>query len=93
VTAVFDAFAARPHRKAARPATPPPAAEVPPGVTVPSFPPIRAGCGARHRLRRALRHGPGPLTAGLLATAAALAAGPPHAPAAPHPVPHCGVAR
>lgn len=94
MTAVFDAFPARPHRAGAgaSPGTPLPPPEVPPGLTVPSFPPIRAGCGGRHRLRQALRRGPGPLAAGLLATAAALAAGPPHGAAVPHPVPRCTAA-
>ncbi|WP_377269773.1 hypothetical protein [Peterkaempfera sp. SMS 1(5)a] len=91
MTAVFDAFPARPLRTGTRPAVPVPTppSEVPPGRAVPSFPSIRAGCGGRHRLRQVLRRGPGPLTAGLLATAAALAAGPPPGAAPAAGMPHC----
>ncbi|WP_157875997.1 hypothetical protein [Peterkaempfera griseoplana] len=94
MTAVFDAFPARARARssrgtAARPGVPVPPPAVPPGRAVPSFPPIRVGCGGRHRLRQALRRGPGPLTAGLLATAAALAAGPPPGAAPPSGVPRC----
>ncbi|MGA5818444.1 hypothetical protein ACPC54_11365 [Kitasatospora sp. NPDC094028] len=58
-----------------------PAPTVPPRREVPSFPPIRRGCGGRHRWRAAVRRRAGPaLLLGLallvLAVAAALASGP-----------------
>lgn len=44
--------------------------------TIPAFPPIRRGSGGRHRLQQAVRHRRGMLTAGVVAAATALAAGP-----------------
>ncbi|MGW6912805.1 hypothetical protein ACWGB8_03110 [Kitasatospora sp. NPDC054939] len=55
---------------------PAPAPAVPPRHELPQFPPIRAGCTRRHRLRRTVR-GPGMLlAAGLLLAGAALVAEP-----------------
>ncbi|KJS55715.1 hypothetical protein [Streptomyces rubellomurinus] len=58
-----------------------PAPTVPPRREVPSFPPIRRGCGGWHRWRAAVRRRAGPalllgLALVLLAVAAALASGP-----------------
>ena len=58
-----------------------PAPTVPPRREVPSFPPIRRGCGGRHRWGAAVRRRAGPvlllgLALVLLAVAAALASGP-----------------
>ncbi|HJD85657.1 hypothetical protein ABZX88_18840 [Kitasatospora aureofaciens] len=53
-----------------------PAPTVPPRQEVPSFPPIRRGCGGWHRWRRAVRRRAGVPALVLLAVAAALAFGP-----------------
>lgn len=53
-----------------------PAPAVPPRREVPSFPPIRRGCGGRHRWRSALRRRGCVPSLVLLAAAAALASGP-----------------
>jgi hypothetical protein len=53
-----------------------PAPTVPPRREVPSFPPIRRGCGGWHRWRRAVRRRAGVPALVLLAVAAALALGP-----------------
>ncbi|MDH6577049.1 hypothetical protein [Kitasatospora sp. MAP5-34] len=67
----------RPHPSPpARATVPAFAPAVPPRRAVPAFAPIRRGSGGRHRLRQAVRHRPGVLAAGLLATATALTAGP-----------------
>ncbi|PYC82666.1 hypothetical protein C7C46_09925 [Streptomyces tateyamensis] len=54
------------------------AVPVPPGRAVPSFRPIRRGCGVRHRVRRAVRRRLGAVLAGglagVLAAGGALAA-------------------
>ncbi|MFJ6212577.1 hypothetical protein ACIQGZ_04480 [Streptomyces sp. NPDC092296] len=71
----LDAVPDRPRHSTGRRAAPGRGSEVPPRRAVPSFPPIRAGCGRRHRLRQAVRGRPGPLAAGLAAVAA-LAVGP-----------------
>ncbi|MFD5464387.1 hypothetical protein ACFWIQ_16415 [Kitasatospora sp. NPDC127059] len=53
-----------------------PAPSVPPRREVPSFPPIRRGCGGWYRWRRAVRRLGGVPALVLLAVAAALASGP-----------------
>ncbi|MFJ6622628.1 hypothetical protein ACIQOW_34230 [Kitasatospora sp. NPDC091335] len=53
-----------------------PAPTVPPRQELPSFPPIRRGCGGWHRWRSAARRRAGVPVLVLLAVAAALALGP-----------------
>ncbi|MET8539345.1 hypothetical protein ABZW03_01615 [Kitasatospora sp. NPDC004799] len=53
-----------------------PAPAVPPRQELPSFPPIRRGCGGWHRWRSAVRRRAGVPVLVLLAVAAALALGP-----------------
>ncbi|AXI79106.1 hypothetical protein [Peterkaempfera bronchialis] len=97
MSTVFDPFPVRPRHAGNRSGVPGPPSEVPPRRSVPPFPPVRAGCGNRHRLRQAVRCGPGPLAAGVLAAATALAFGPLREPPAAPPgrvppagaVPHC----
>ncbi|MER6299904.1 hypothetical protein ABT247_10070 [Kitasatospora sp. NPDC001539] len=58
------------------PSVPLPAPTVPPRLELPSFPPIRRGCGGWYRWRRAVRRRAGVPALVLLAVAAALAFGP-----------------
>ncbi|GAA2147033.1 hypothetical protein GCM10009760_37470 [Kitasatospora kazusensis] len=76
MTTQLEAPLPRPHPSSVRAAVPAFAPAVPPRRAVPAFAPIRRGSGGRHRLRQAVRHRPGVVAAGLLATATALAAGP-----------------
>ena len=69
------AAAAVPQRHARRP-LPRAASTVPPRRCVPEFRPIRRGAGGSHRVQQAVRHRPAVLLTGLLAAAAAIAAGP-----------------
>ncbi|MER7669464.1 hypothetical protein ABTY61_13460 [Kitasatospora sp. NPDC096128] len=62
-----------------------PAPTVPPRREVPSFPPIRRGCGGWHRWRRAVRRRGGVPALVLLAVASALASGPARAGLPPPP--------
>lgn len=62
-----------------------PAPTVPPRREVPSFPPIRRGCGGWHRWRRAVRRRAGVPALVLLAVVAALAFGPARAWLPPPP--------
>lgn len=62
-----------------------PAPTVPPRREVPSFPPIRRGCGGWHRWRRAARRRAGVPALVLLAVAAALASAPVRAGLSPSP--------
>lgn len=62
-----------------------PAPAVPPRQELPSFPPIRRGCGGWHRWRSAVRRRTGVPVLVLLAVAAALALGPARAGLPPPP--------